>query len=147
MSTDIAPDDELLLTRFPRTAIDRDAKEFYRGWLSRKLLMNRCRECAHWHHPPRPICPKCLSEQLTPTEVSGDGTVHLLTRMYQGMSVEGVSYDPPYPVVVVELVEQEGLRFTGTVIGCPPDEVHIGQQVALTWISRESEPYPVFRPR
>jgi uncharacterized OB-fold protein len=139
-------DDELLLEHFPRTTIDRDSKEFYRGWLSKQLLMNRCQECTHWHHPPRPICPRCLSGRVVPTEIRGDGTVHLLTRLHQGMAVEGVSYDPPYPVVVVELAEQEGLRFTSTVIDCPPDDVFIGQPVALTWISREAAPYPVFRP-
>jgi uncharacterized OB-fold protein len=49
-------------------------------------------------------------------------------------------------VVSVELAEQTGLRFTSTVVNCPPEELRIGLPVALTWIDRAGAPFPVFEP-
>jgi uncharacterized OB-fold protein len=139
--------DAELVDRFVRVRLDHDNKAFYRGWLEERLLLNRCRACGRWHHPPKPICPDCWSTDLEPTEVSGRGTVHLLILLHQGPPAPGVDYaSGPHPVATVELVEQEGLRFTSTVVGCPPREVYIGMPVELTWIERDGIPFPVFRP-
>jgi uncharacterized OB-fold protein len=108
--------DRELLDRFPDTLIDHDNKEFYRGWLERRLLVDRCGDCGNWFLPPSAWCPRCWSRNVTPTEVSG------------------------------ELAEQPGLRFTSTIVGCADDEMHIGMPVRLTWIDRYGEPYPVFEP-
>ncbi len=137
-----------LVDRFVRVRVDHDNKAFYRGWLERRLLLNRCRACGRWHHPPKPICPECWSGDLEPTEVSGRGTVHLLILLHQGPPAPGVDYAAgPHPVATVELAEQEGLRFTSTVVGCPAREVQIGMPVELTWIERDGAPFPVFQPR
>ena len=138
--------DDETLRRFPDTVIDHDTKAFYRGWLSEELLLNRCGPCGTWHHPPRPVCPHCWSDDVAPAAVSGRGTVHLLVRLHQGPRVPGVSYDPPHPVVAVELEEQADLRFTSTVVDCPDCDLRIGMPVELTWIERHGAPYPVFRP-
>ena len=139
--------DAEVLARYPTTAIDQDNKEFYKGWLGRRLLLNRCVACGHWHHPPAPLCPQCWSTEVVPTEVSGRGTVHLLIRLHQGPPAPGVDYTKgPYPVVSVELAEQAGLRFTSTVVNCPPEVLRIGLPVELAWIDRAGAPFPVFEP-
>jgi uncharacterized OB-fold protein len=138
--------DEELLRRLPTTRVNHDNKEFYRGWLSRELRMNRCNDCGHWQHPPRPVCPRCWSHAVTPTAVSGRGTIHLLTRLYQGPPTSGVSYERGWPVATVELVEQEGLRYTTTVVGIDAAEIVVGMPVELTWIERDGANFPVFRP-
>lgn len=138
--------DEDLVKRFPDTPLDHDNKAFYAGWLDRQLLINRCGDCGHWHHPPRPLCPECWSFNVVPTEVSGRGTVHLLIRLHQGPPAPDVDYSTPHPVATVELPEQEGLRISSTVINCAPEEIHIGMPVELAWIERYGVPYPVFQP-
>jgi uncharacterized OB-fold protein len=136
-----------LVDRFKRARVDHDNKAFYRGLLDKRLLINRCRACGRWHHPPKPICPECWSTDLEPTEVSGRGTVHLLILLHQGPPAPGVDYAAgPHPVATVELAEQEGLRFTSTVVGCPARDVHIGMPVELTWTERDGAPFPVFQP-
>ena len=83
---------------------------------------------------------------IVPTAVSGHGTVHLLIRLHQGPPVEGVSYVGGYPVATVELDEQQGLRYTSTVIDADRDTLKVGLAVELAWIQREGEPFPVFQP-
>jgi uncharacterized OB-fold protein len=139
--------DTEVLARYPHAAIDQDNKELYRGWLQHRLLVNRCATCGHWHHPPAPLCPKCWSTDVVPTEVAGRGVVYLLIRLYQGPAAPGVDYTKgPHPVVSVELAEQRGLRFTSTVVNCAPEDLRIGLPVQLTWIDRAGAPFPVFEP-
>lgn len=139
--------DAELLGRFPDTWISHDDKEFYRGWLEQRLLLNRCDDCGYWQHPAKPVCRRCWSDAVHPAEVSGRGTVHLLIRLHQGPRAPGVDYLTPLPVATVELEEQEGLRYTSAVVNCPPDELVIGLPVRLTWTERYDAPYPVFEPR
>ena len=138
--------DAELVERLPRVRVDHDNKEFYRGWLQHRLLINRCKSCHQWHHPPKPVCPHCWSSDLEPTEVSGRGTIHLLMLLHQGPPAPGVDYGAgPHPVATIELVEQGSLRITSTVIGCAPDELAIGMPVELTWLERDGTPFPAFR--
>jgi len=137
--------DEGLVRRFRGYALDHDNAAHFRGRLDRRLLLNRCGDCGQWRHPPRPICPGCLSPNVTPTAVAGDGTIHLAIFLHQGPPADGVDYAKPYPVVTVELDEQPGLRFTSTVIGAPKEAITIGRRVSLDWIERAGAPLPVFR--
>jgi len=136
--------DAELVDRLPGILVDGDNKDYYRGWLQRTLVLNRCENCGRWHHPPKPVCPECWSDRLRPTPVSGRGTVHLLIWLRQGPPADGVDYATPHPVVTVELEEQPGLRFTSTVVDAAMDELEIGDSVELTWIERNGEPFPAF---
>jgi uncharacterized OB-fold protein len=136
--------DEELVDRLPDVLMDPDSTPHYRGWLERRLLLNRCADCGTWHHPPKPVCPECWSADVVPTAVSGRGTIHLLVWLRQGPPADGVDYATPHPVVTVELEEQPGLRFTSTVVGVRMGEVGIGDTVELTWIERGGEPFPAF---
>jgi len=137
--------DEELVARFAGFALDRDNAAHFRGRLERRLLINRCEDCGLWRHPPRPVCPRCWSSDTRPTEVSGDGVIHLLVFLHQGPPADGVDYATPYPVATVELDEQPGLRFTSTVVGASNADLAIGRRVRLDWVDRGGAPLPVFR--
>jgi uncharacterized OB-fold protein len=48
-------------------------------------------------------------------------------------------------VALVDL--EEGVRMMTNVIGCPPDEVHSGMAVTVTWEPlRDGRQLPLFRP-
>jgi uncharacterized OB-fold protein len=138
--------DSEIVTALPRTRIDQDNRDFYSGWLERQLVLNRCSDCGAWRHPPRSICSACWSTRIEPTPVSGRGRVYMVTCLYQGPVIDGIDYSQGYPVATVELEEERGLRYTGAVIDCNPEEVVIGMPVELQWIEREGAPFPVFRP-
>ena len=136
-----------LVDRLPHVHIEHHDAEHYRGWFRRELVFNRCRSCGNWIQPMRPMCPVCWSTDVEPVAVSGTGTLHLVLLLHQGPPAPGVDYAKgPYPVVTVELAEQEALRYTSTVVGVPADEVVIGMPVQLDWIDRNGAPFPVFRP-
>jgi len=137
--------DEELLDRFAGYGVDHDTAAHLRGRLARQLLINRCAECGHWHHPPRPVCPQCWSTRVTAEPVAGTGTIDLTVFLHQGPPATGVDYSTPYPLVAVELDEQPGLRFTATVAGADNDDVRIGRRVRLDWIERDDVPVPVWR--
>jgi uncharacterized OB-fold protein len=137
--------DERLWELFKGSGVDRDSAPHFRGRLERRLLINRCDDCGTWHHPPKPVCPACLSERISATDVSGAGTIFLTVFLHQGPPAEGVDYAAPYPVITVELDEQPGLRYSSTVVGSPNEDIRIGRRVVLDWIDRAGAPLPVFR--
>lgn len=141
-------EDAELIDRFSGHGVTRDSAAHFRGRLERRLLIHRCDDCGRWHHPPRPMCPTCWSWNVTPTEVSGRGTIHLLMTLHQGPPAPGVDYADGHPVVTVELEEQSALRFTSTVTAdFPAARVAIGTPVELDWVDRDGTPTPVFRLR
>lgn len=124
---------EELLDALPGVRIDHDNAEYYRGQLDHRLLVNRCGDCRRWHHPPRPICPACWSGAVAAEEVTGTGTIALLTILRQGPRQPGVDYTDGHLLVAVELDEQPGLRLGGTVLGADPEAVRLGDRVRVVW--------------
>jgi uncharacterized OB-fold protein len=137
--------DEELVERFAGDSVNQDSAPHFRGRLSRRLLVNRCRDCGTWHHPPGPVCPCCWSTSIDALPVAGTGTIHLAIFLHQGPPSTDIDYRTPYPVATVELDEQPGLRFTSTVIGSANADIQIGGRVSLDWIVRDGVPLPVFR--
>lgn len=65
-------------------------------------------------------------------------------------TVNHQAYNPavpvPYVIAIVELDEQEGLRFTTDIVGCPPDQVHVGMPVRVTFEQQGEVFVPIFEP-
>jgi uncharacterized protein len=137
--------DEELLEAWPGVRIDYDNAAYYRGLLEEQLLVNRCDDCDTWHHPPRPVCPKCWSRALTPTGVAGTGFVALITILRQGPRRPGIDYTDGHPLVAIELDEQPGLRVSGTVINRASEDINVGDRVQTVWRTFEGQaPRPDF---
>ena len=134
-----------VLQAFPDVLIDHDNKYFYDGLLNRKLILNRCDDCGTWHAEPlRAICDTCHSWNIGHDEVSGQGTVYMITLLHQGPAVEGVCYDPPLPLAVIELDVQRGLRVPGKLVGPGADLSSIGKRVRLVWPAGQVAPRLAF---
>jgi len=107
------------------------------------LRIQGCRECSTLVHPPAPICPACRSTDWEPTPVSGRATV-------AGYTVNShpwiPGFDPPYAIAVVALEESPDVRLTTNIVGCEPDEVHIGQEVAVRFEAHDQIHLPLFEP-
>ncbi len=103
-------------------------EHFWRGGAEGELRFLCCGSCRHRVHPPAPLCPECLSRDLSPEAVSGRALVHTFTVNHQPW-IPG--FEPPYVVAIVELDEQEGLRLTTNLVNCEPEDVSIGMRVKV----------------
>jgi uncharacterized OB-fold protein len=138
--------DREVIAKFPDVYIDHDNKDYWKGKLQKRLLMNRCQDCGYWIYPFRPGCPECWSDNVSAEEVSGNGFIYLLVFYHQGREIAGVTYWPPYAVAAVELEEREGLRYVAPIVNAENANIEIGMPVELTWIERDGVPAPAFQP-
>ena len=90
-----------------------------------------------------PVCPQCLSREVSPAPVSGRGTVHSYTINHQPWMP---GFDPPYVIAIVTIAEQDDLRLTTNIVNCEPDSVRVGMPVQVTFEEREDVWLPLFEP-
>jgi len=116
---------------------------FWTSGADGQLRIQGCADCSTLVHPPTPICPACGSRSWHPTVMSGRGTVVGSTvNQHQWLP----SFEPPYSIAIVALAEDPGVRLTTNVVGCDPDDVHIGQDVAVRFEQHEDVWLPLFEP-
>ena len=118
-------------------------EHFWRGGADGELRFLRCHPCGTYIHPPQPVCPDCLGKDIAPTAVSGRATVATFTLNHQPWVP---SPDHPYAIAIVEIEEQHDLRLMTNIVGCPPEDVHIGMEVCVRFEEHEDVFVPVFEP-
>ena len=88
------------------------------------LIGGRCRQCARAVFPLREMCVHCLSPDVDPMPLSGDGVVYSYTVIRQAAP----GFSVPYVLASVDLTA--GVRVIGQV-NDPPGAVAIGTAVRL----------------
>ena len=137
--------DEKVFAAFRGVLIDRDNIAHYRGLLGGKLLINQCAACGYWIYPHRSLCPRCLSWEVKPTQVSGDGKLFMFTLIHQERDPND-RLQEPLIAAAVELAEQSGLRYLARIVNCPRDALILDMPVQLTWTESEGRKLPAFEP-
>jgi uncharacterized OB-fold protein len=117
-------------------------RPFWTGGAQGQLLILRCRACGRWVHPPAATCPSD-GGALVPEAVSGNGTVFTYTVNRHPYNP---AVPPPYVIAIVELPEQEGLRFMTNVVNVDPESVTIGMPVHVVFEEHGEIFVPVFEP-
>lgn len=123
-------------------ALDDENRFFWTSGEDGLLRIACCDACGYWLHPPSSYCPSCGGRDVSPKAVSGSG--HVWSWTVNHHSWDGST--EPYAIVLVELVEQAGLRLTSNLVGCAPDDVHIGMAVQATFQALDGIWYPLFEP-
>jgi uncharacterized protein len=130
------------LPAFPLPKITQESEFFWRAGADGVLRLLRCGSCAYIVHPPSPRCPRCGSGEVTPSEVSGRGTVYSYTVAIQAF-LPGLA---PYCVAMVEIEEQPDVRLVGLLVGCTSDDVAVGLPVQAEFVQPATELWvPCFR--
>ncbi|HEY3834361.1 MAG TPA: OB-fold domain-containing protein [Acidimicrobiia bacterium] len=107
------------------------------------LRIQRCHDCQTLVHPPVPICPACRSREWEPSAMSGRATVVGFTvNAHQWLP----GFEPPYVIANVALADDPSIRLTTNIVNCAPDDVHIGQEVAVRFEHHEDVWIPLFEP-
>jgi uncharacterized protein len=111
-----------------------------------RLAVQTCQNCGADHHPPVVACSRCQSEELSPTQASGDGNVYTFTVVRQ-------AFDPayleriPYLVALIELDDHPSVRILSNLVGVDPADVYVGMAVEVTFEDQDGTVLPMFQPR
>jgi uncharacterized OB-fold protein len=121
--------------------LDDENRFFWTAGAEGRLKFLHCDDCDAFVHPPQPVCRGCLSENLAPKAVSGLAVVDTFTLNHQ-LWHPGV----PAPVVVARVAfdDAPGVFLTTNIVGCPPEEVDIGDRVRVTFEQRGEIHIPLF---
>ncbi|MCY3963381.1 MAG: OB-fold domain-containing protein [bacterium] len=120
-----------------------ESAPFWKGGFDGQLLICSCQRCHRFFHPPAAACWRCRSTDVAPRPVSGLATVAAVTvNAHQWLP----GFEPPYAVAIVELDDEPDVRLTTNVLGCAPDDVHIGMRVKVCFEDWDDVSIPVFRP-
>ena len=120
-----------------------ESAAFWTAGANGELRIYRCHSCQRYFHPPVGLCFRCHSREVGPEAVSGRATVATYTvnqhRFHPDVPV-------PYMIAIVELVEQDGLRFTSDIVHCPVEAVTIGLPVRVVFEQQGQVFVPLFEP-
>jgi uncharacterized protein len=122
--------------------LDDDVAFYWTSGADGTLRLLRCRSCGYFIHPPGPVCPRCLSRDLGPEQVSGRGRLESFTVNYQ----EWIPGSDPYIIAWVSIEEQPELRLTTNLVGVEPEDVEIGIPVRVVFEENEDVFLPLFTP-
>jgi uncharacterized OB-fold protein len=130
----------------PLPAADALTQFFWDGVAAGELRIQRCQQCRHYIHYPRPVCRFCRSRDLTGERVSGRATLYSWTIATQAFHPFWLAR-APYTLATVELVEQPRLMFLSQIVGCAESELRAGMPLEVTFERVAPElTLPFFKP-
>lgn len=127
----------------PRTLprLDETNRAFWTGGAQDELRLMRCRDCATFSHPPRPVCRNCLSENVTPEAVAGTGVVDTYTINYQQWHPQ---MEVPFVIARVAIDGAPGVFLTTNIVGCAVEDVDVGDRVRVSFLRQDDVYLPLF---
>jgi uncharacterized OB-fold protein len=131
----------------PLPVPDSVTRPFWESLKAHAIQLQRCGECGQFVYYPRPVCPRCFSDALAWTPVSGRGVVHAFTIPHRHPN-PAFAASVPYVVALIEL--EEGARMLSTLVGIPPtpEAVRVDLPVKIVYDDVTTEiTLPRFRPR
>jgi uncharacterized OB-fold protein len=135
------PREEILADR-PQPRPTRDSAFYWEGALRGELLGQRCSGCSEFRHPPRPMCPSCLSVEWQAIRLTGRGRIYSwMLPVHPRMPIF------EYPLICVLVDLEEGIRIFSNLYQCAPEDVATGMQVEVFFApTKNGKAVPVFRP-
>lgn len=118
------------------------SQPFWDGCAAGSLKYQRCNGCGRAVFDPAPLCRMCASRDLTWHESAGMGSIYSWSVVWRPA---GPEFAAPYAAAIVDA--DEGFQIMANVIGCEPDQIAVGQRVAVEFhtIGRGFS-LPYFRP-
>lgn len=122
-----------------------ETKPFWDGTRQRKLMIQLCGDCRRHYFYPRPLCPHCLSRNVTWVQASGRGKLHSFVINHR--PPRGFPTPAPFVIGMVEL--DEGPRLMSNIVGVEPDPAKIRCDMPLEVVFEditEAVTLPKFKP-
>jgi uncharacterized OB-fold protein len=130
----------------PLPTPDPVTQPFWDSLKEHAVKLQRCGGCNRFVFYPRPLCPSCLSDDLTWTPVSGRGVVHAFAIPYRHPN-PAFGSTAPYVVALIEL--EEGARMLSNLVDveASPEAVTVEMAVEIVYDDvTEDVTLPRFRP-
>lgn len=121
-------------------AIPFTIESFYKFVSEGKLMAAKCNECGYLLLPPKPICPKCLTKDLSWTEVKNRGkllaytVIHVSPAQFQSMA--------PYALGIVKL--EDGPNLIGMIRGIETDKIKVGMNLTVDFDKNLPSQWPTW---
>jgi uncharacterized OB-fold protein len=125
----------------PLPKLDADNRPFWTGGEHGELKLLRCQDCKAFVHPPRPVCRKCLSENIAPEVMAGTGVIDTFTINYQKWHP---ALEVPYVIARVAVDGAPEVYLTTNIIGSPVESVDIGDRVRVKFEHQADVYFPLF---
>jgi uncharacterized OB-fold protein len=121
--------------------LEASSRFFWTGGADGKLRLLQCQDCRVFVHPPRPVCRGCLSENLAPVVMPGTGVVDTYTVNHQKWHP---ALEVPFVIARVAIDGAPGVFLTTNIVGCPVEEVDIGDRVRVRFEQHDDVYLPLF---
>ena len=121
--------------------LDPDNRFFWTSGADGVLRFLRCQACETFIHPPRPICPHCLSEDVAPAAVPGTATIDTYTINHQKWHP---AMEVPYVIARVAIDGAPGVFLTTNIVGCDPRDVDMDDKVKVVFEQQDDVWLPLF---
>nr|WP_174274231.1 OB-fold domain-containing protein [Sphingomonas bacterium] len=125
----------------PLPRLDPDNRFFWTSGEDGVLRLLRCAACDAFVHPPRPLCPHCLSEDVAPAAMPGTGVIYSYTVNHQKWHP---GLDVPYVIARVAIDGAADVYLTTNIVGCDPQTVDIGDKVRVVFEQQDDVWFPLF---
>ncbi len=133
--------------RKPRPNIDEDTRPFWEGLRRHEFLLFRCTKCGAWYWPAA----YCRNHENEPfmgnlewQPASGRGRVFSF-NVHRWAFDPAFKEDVPYVYALIEM--EEGPMFGTNIVGCPPEDVRIGQPVEIVFEDHPDEGFTLPKAR
>lgn len=123
----------------PRLTVDN--RFFWTSGADGQLRLLQCQVCQTFVHPPYPVCHACRSDRLEPQVVAGTGTVDTYTVNHQKWRPD---LDVPYVIARITIDGTQDVVLTTNIVGCPAEEVRIGDKVRVVFERQDDVYLPLF---
>jgi uncharacterized OB-fold protein len=123
---------------FLRPLPDRDSEPFWNGLRDKQLLLPRCNNDGTYMFPSRTFCNRCLSFDVTWTELSGQGSVFSWIVTHHAPH-KSLASTVPFTTVQVRVREQDDVLIPGTWVGGVGQAPEWGMPVAIEYLTVDDE--------
>lgn len=122
-----------------------DNQEYWDAVQRHELVIQRCKDCGAYTHPPAPTCTNCASTNREWAKMSGRGEIFTYVTTVQAVFA-AIQGRVPWTVVDVQL--EEGPHIISNMMDCAPEDIKIGLPVEVVFEDvAEGVSLYKFRPR
>jgi uncharacterized OB-fold protein len=93
-----------------------------------ELIVQECQQCGGRFFVPEAICPMCRANDWRWQRSDGTGSIYSYTVVHRSFRSD---LPPPYVVAAIDL--DDGWHMMSNIVGCRPDDVHIGMRVQVAF--------------